>query len=169
MRYSLLLIDFFVSLVTAHFADSILQDDILLEEMVDRHLALSIVMHRALQEEAEEALRTIATLTCSKVREQYEVEQERSSKNRVTTEEIDLYLHRITHPTENINVIPTFLIVVTRRVVIDTYLVVVIGVKIRLFVSYENAFKRRKLRYFLGMEVGWLIKYKSITVAQDIG
>ena len=41
-------IDFLVSLVTAHLADSILEHHVLLEKVVYRHLTLSVVVHRAL-------------------------------------------------------------------------------------------------------------------------
>ena len=81
LQLSFELIDFFVSLVATHFADSIFQHYILLEEMVDGHFVLCIVVHRALEEEAEEALSAVATCTRSEVAEQNEVKTERGCKD----------------------------------------------------------------------------------------
>ena len=61
------LVDFFVSLVATHFADSVLQHSVLLEEVVHRFLALCVVVHRSLEVEAEETLCATAACTCSKV------------------------------------------------------------------------------------------------------
>ena len=62
-----ILIDFLISLITAHFAESVLEHYVLLEQVVYRHLALSVVVHRALEEEAQEALSAVATLAGSEV------------------------------------------------------------------------------------------------------
>ena len=59
--FSNVLIDFFIWLVTAHLADGILQHGVLLIEMVNSFLTLGVVVHRTLQEEAQEALRTVTT------------------------------------------------------------------------------------------------------------
>lgn len=63
------LIYFLVSLVTAHLTDGVLEHSVLLKEVVDSFLALSVVVHRALEEEAQETLDAIATGTVSQVRE----------------------------------------------------------------------------------------------------
>ncbi len=57
----------FVRFVTAHLADSVFEHGILLEEMIYRHLALGIVMHRTLKEETEKPLYAIAPGAGSKV------------------------------------------------------------------------------------------------------
>lgn len=44
-------IDFLVSLIAAHLADGVLEHYVLLEEMVDGHLILCIVVLRTLEEE----------------------------------------------------------------------------------------------------------------------
>ena len=46
----------FVSLITAHFTDCVLEHYILLEQVIDGYFVLCVVMHRALQEETEESL-----------------------------------------------------------------------------------------------------------------
>ncbi len=66
-------IDFFVSLIAAHLADSVFKHYILLEQVVHRNLVYRIVVLRALQEEAQEALCTITACTGSQVAEQHQV------------------------------------------------------------------------------------------------
>ena len=96
-----------------------------MEEVVNGYLVLSVVVHRALEEEAEEALCAVTSGASSKVAQQYEVEAEGSSKDRVAAEEVNLNLHGVAHPTEDIDVVPTFFVVVARGIVVDTYFVVV--------------------------------------------
>lgn len=165
----IILVDFLVSLVATHFTDCIFEHDILLEEVVDGHFTLRIVVHRALEEEAQEALRAITSLASSEVGKEHEVEQQRSGKNRVAAKEVDLYLHGIAHPSEDINIIPSLLIIVAGRIVIDANLVVIVRVEIGLFVGLENAFQGRKFRNFLCVEVGWFVEHQTIAVAQDVG
>ena len=64
-------VDLFVGLVTAHFADSVLEHHILLEEVVYGHLVFGVVVHGALEEEAQEALYAISAGTGRKVAQQY--------------------------------------------------------------------------------------------------
>ena len=75
------LVDSLVSLVAAHLADGVLEHDILLEEVVHWHLTLGVVVHRALEEEAEEALYAVTAGTGGEVAQQYEVETQGSSKD----------------------------------------------------------------------------------------
>ena len=74
-------------------------------------------MHRALEVEREESLYAITSGTCSEVAEQTEVEQQRSCKDGVAAEEVDLDLHWVAHPTEDVDVVPCLFVVVhgTRR------------------------------------------------------
>lgn len=125
------LVDFLIGLITTHFTNSIFQNSILLEEMIDRNFVFSIIMHRTLQEETQETLDTKTSCTCSQVTQQYKVQAQRSSKNRITAKEINLNLHWIPHPSEDINIIPTFFIIITRRIVIDTYFMIVVCIQVR--------------------------------------
>ncbi len=74
-------IDFLVSLIAAHLADGVLEHYVLLEEMVDGHLILCIVVLRTLEEEAQEALSAVTACTGCEVAEQHEVKTERSSED----------------------------------------------------------------------------------------
>ena len=96
--------------------------------MVYRHFINGVVVLWALQEEAQEALSAPAASTVCEVDEQAEVEAERCCEDRVAAEEIDLNLHWIAHPTKDVDVVPTFLVVVAWWVVVDTHLVVVVAV-----------------------------------------
>ena len=113
-----------VSFVAAHFADSVFEHYVLLEEVVDGHFMLGVVVHRALEEEAQEALYAVASGACCEVAEQYEVEAEGSCEDRVAAEEVDLDLHGVAHPAEDVEVVPAFLVVVARGIVVDADLVV---------------------------------------------
>ncbi len=75
------LVDFFVSLIATHFADSVLQHGVLLEEMVDRNFTLGVVVHRALEEEAEEALDSVTAGACCEVAQKHEVKTEGSCED----------------------------------------------------------------------------------------
>ncbi len=75
------LINLLVSLVAAHLADGILEHHILLEEVVDGHLIFSVVMLRALEEEAQEALCAVAACTLGKVAQKHEVKAEGGSQD----------------------------------------------------------------------------------------
>src|SRR5215813_1523401 len=52
------------------------------------------------------------------IEEQREVKHDRRRKNRVTTEKVDLDLHRVAEPAEDVDVIPTFFVVAARRIVV---------------------------------------------------
>ena len=85
-----MLVDCFVSFVAAHFADCVFEHDILLEEVVDGNFTLSVVVHRALEEEAEEALDAMTAGACREVAQENEVEAKGSCEDRVAAEEVDL-------------------------------------------------------------------------------
>lgn len=60
------LVDFLIGLITTHFTNSIFQNSILLEEMIDRNFVFSIIMHRTLQEETQETLDTKTSCTSAR-------------------------------------------------------------------------------------------------------
>ena len=170
------LINLLVSLISTHFADSVLQHSVLLEEVVHRFLTLCVVVHRSLEEEGEETLDATAAGTGGQVAEQAEVEQQRCGKDGVAAEEVDLNLHGIVHPAEDVDVVPSLLVVVARRIVVDAHLVVVLGVfvvavsvEVGLYVGLQYCLKCRELRNLLSVEVCGLIKYKTIAVAKNVG
>ena len=106
--------------------------------MVDSLFSLSVVVHRSLEEEAEEALYAVASCPSSEVAQQAEVETERRCEDRVAAEEVDLDLHWVAHPSEDVNIVPTLLVVVARRIIVDAHLVVVLSVLV-VAVSVERS------------------------------
>ena len=174
------LVDFFVSLVAAHLADGVLEHDVLLEEVVYGHLVDGVVVLRALEEEAEEALCAPASGTCGQVAQQDEVETEGGGQDGVAAEEVDLDLHGVVHPAEDVDVVPAFLVVVAGRVIVDAYLVIVSvvvvafaaavdAVEVGLLVGHEDGLEGRELGDFLGAEVGGFVEHETVAVAEDVG
>jgi hypothetical protein len=53
------------------------------------------------------------------VEEEREVEDDGRGQNRVAAEEVDLDLHRVAEPAEDVYVVPALLVVAARRVVVD--------------------------------------------------
>ena len=74
-------VNLFVILVAAHLGDGVLEHNILLEEVVHGNFVLGVVVHRALEEEAEEALYAVTSGACSEVAQQHEVEAEGSGED----------------------------------------------------------------------------------------
>ena len=163
------LVDFFVGLVSAHFADGILQHGVLLIEVVDGLFAFRVVVHRSLQEEAEEPLYAPLSSACRQVAEQAEVEQHGSGKDRVAAEEVDLDLHGIAHPSEYVDVVPALLVVVAGRIIVDAHLVVIVSVEFGLAFSFQDGLEGGELGNLLGVEVLRLIEHQTVTVAENIG
>ena len=77
------------------------------------------------------------------IEEQHQIEHDRRRQNRVAAQEIDLDLHRIAQPSEDIDVVPTFFVIAARRVIVDADLVVnlpvQLGIKLRLQNVLEHA------------------------------
>lgn len=175
-RGKIFLVDFFISLVTAHLADGVLQHGVLLVEVVHSLFTLSVIVHWRLEEEAQEALGAVTAGTGCKVAQQAEVEQQWSGKDGVAAQEVDLDLHWITHPAEDVDVVPTLLVVVARRIIVDANLVIILSVLIvamavEVWLDFwlQNSLKGRELAHLLGMEVGWLIENETVAVAKNVG
>ena len=66
---------------------------------------------RALEVEAEPLLHALLAGAGGEVEEQGEVEHERRREDRVAAQEVDLDLHRVAHPPEDVDVVPPLLVV----------------------------------------------------------
>src|SRR5262245_14850586 len=71
-----------------------------------------------LEVEREPLLNPAQSGALSQIEEQRQVQDERRRQNRVATEEIDLDLHRVAQPPEDVDVVPAFLIVASGRIVV---------------------------------------------------
>ena len=139
--------------------------NILAVEIVLGFFPHGVVVLRTFEIETQEALCAIASIASGGINEQHEVETEGCGKDGVATEEIDFHLHRIAHPTENVDVVPAFFVVTTRGIVIDAHLVIVISIEIGLLLGAKDGFEGRELRHFFCSEVCGLVEDKSVAVA----
>ena len=73
----------------------------------------------ALVVEAQPLLDAAESGALGQVRQQYQVQRERSSKDRVPAQEVDLHLHRVAEPAEDVDVVPALFVVAARRVVVE--------------------------------------------------
>src|SRR5579863_401331 len=80
--------------------------------------------HRRLEIERQPLLNALHAGPLSEVEEKHEVEHQRCRQNRIAAQEIDLDLHRIAEPPEDIDVIPAFFGVATWRIVVDAHRVI---------------------------------------------
>ena len=158
-------IDRLVCRVAAHFAEGVFQHGILLIEVVDRLLSYPIIVHRTLHEETQEALDTVTACTGGEIDEQTEVETQGSCQDGVATEEVDLDLHGIAHPTEDVDIVPALFVVLSRRIVVDAHLVVVIAVQLGLRLGIQDGLQGGELRDFLRVEVLRFVEHESVAVA----
>ena len=59
--------------------------------------------------------------TLSEIQKQRQVKNDRRGEDRVAAEEVDLDLHRIPEPAEDVDVVPAFFVVAARRVIVDSH------------------------------------------------
>src|SRR5207248_24748 len=79
------------------------------------------------------------------VEQQREVEHDRRGQDRVAAEKVDLHLHRIAEPAEEIDVVPPFLGVAAGGVILDADLVIEIAVKFFVEVGLEDVIEHAEL------------------------
>src|SRR5438046_2426161 len=103
-------------------------------------------------------LHALHTCALREVEEESQIQNDRSSQNRVAAKEIDLDLHGIAEPAKDVDVVPAFLVVAPRRIVVDSDDVGKVLVKLRVDFRLENVLKHRQLRFFLGLERVWIVK-----------
>src|SRR4030088_1401120 len=88
--------------------------------------------HGRLEIEAEPLLNTEPSqlgAAFSKVQKQHQVQHNRRGQDGVATKKIDLDLHGIPEPAEDIDIVPTFFIITTWRIIVNANLVIHIAVK----------------------------------------
>ena len=104
-----------------------------------------------------------------KIQEEDEVERDGRGKDGVAAEEVDLDLHRIAEPAEDVDVVPALFVVAARRVVVDANLVVDVLVEVGIEVGLEDVFERAELGFFLGLEGLGIVEDFAVAVAEDVG
>src|ERR1700733_10997055 len=96
----------------AHPPESVFQLHELDEDVMLRVNAGCV--HRRFEVEREPFLNAAHAGTLRQIHEQHQVQNQRSGQNRIAAQKIDLDLHRIAEPSENIDIIPAFLRVAAR-------------------------------------------------------
>src|SRR5438309_334269 len=74
-------------------------------------------MDRRFEVERQPLLNTAHTSTLGEIEEQRDVEHNRRGENAVSTQKVDLQLHRVTEPAEDVDVVPALFVVAAWRVV----------------------------------------------------
>src|SRR5437016_5232069 len=95
-------------------------------------------MHWTLEVKTQPFLNATHTASLGKVQKQDQIENDRRSKNAVAAQEVDLDLHGVTQPSVNVDVIPSFLIIAPRRIVVDPHFVREILVQVRVQFGLQN-------------------------------
>ena len=158
------LVKLLIGLIACILPNLVLEHCKLLEEVVNR--LLTILVHRSLAVERHKLLYAIVAGSQRNVAEEDKIEHQRSRKNRVATEEIHLYCHRITHPTENIYIIPTLLLVATRGIIVDAHLMINIRIEVGVNVAVENILHCRHFTATLSLEILGSIEYHTVAVTE---
>src|ERR1051325_5510494 len=86
--------------------------------------------HRALEVERQPLLDPGEPTAPCKVEEQDQVERDRCRQDAVAAQEVDLDLHGVIEPAEDVDVVPAFLVVLARLVVVNMNLVLVAAIEI---------------------------------------
>src|SRR5262249_25357458 len=94
--------------------------------------------HRRLEVEGEPLLDSRESGPLRQIEEEEEVEDDGRREDRVAAEKVDLDLHRLAEPAEDVDIVPAFLGVAARRVVLDADLVKVVAVELGIELRLEN-------------------------------
>src|SRR5580704_12426131 len=105
-----------------HFLRPILEQALLLEEVMQRLLALRVV--RRLEERRELPLNARVTVALRNVDESGQIQCQGSRQNAVLAEKIDLDLHPLPKEAREVDVVPSLFVVAAGTVVVDVNLVV---------------------------------------------
>ncbi len=104
----------------------------------------------------------------SKVHEQEQIQDQRSCKDAVLAQEINLDLHRVPEPAEDIDAVPALFVVSLGRVIVDGHLVIEVPVKLRIHLGLQNGVQDRKFARLFGLERILVIQDKAVPVAENI-
>src|SRR5947199_10441230 len=109
-------------------------------------------VHRALEVERQPLLNAAHVGAAGQVEEQRDVEHDGRGENAVAAQEVDLQLHRVAEPADEIDVVPPFLVVAARRIVIDPHDVAQMGVEIRIELRLQDIVENGLLDLLFGFE-----------------
>src|SRR6266536_2952907 len=124
--------------------------------------------HRALEVEGQPLLNAAEATALRQVEEEHQVEDEWRRQDTIAAQELHLDLHGIIEPAKNVDVIPAFLVIPTRFVVMDVHLVLVLAVEILVQLRLQNVFEHRQFAALLGAEGVRIVQHVAVPIAQDI-
>jgi hypothetical protein len=153
--------------LTLEIPQGILQFHLLDEEIVLGVESAQVV--RALEEEGQPLLDAVHAAALGQVHQQDQVQDDGGGQDAVAAEEIDLDLHGVAHPAEDVDVVPPFLVVAAGRVVVDPHLVVKVLVQLGVEVRLQDLLQHGQLAGFLGLEGVRIVQHFAVPVAQDVG
>src|SRR5262245_57939888 len=94
--------------------------------------------HGTLEIETQPFLNSAHPAALGKVEEHHEIEDDGCGEDAISAEKVNLNLHWVAKPTIDINVVPTFLVVATGRVIMDPDFVRKLLIKVGIEVWLEN-------------------------------
>src|SRR5205809_3349372 len=154
-------------LLPHHPAQRVLELRLLNEEVMLGVEALREL--RALEVEGEPLLNARQPGARGEIEEEREVEHDRGGENRVAAQKIDLDLHRIAEPSEDVDVVPPFLIISARWVVVDPNLVVDLAIQLRIELRLQDMLEQAELGLLLRLERLGIVQHFAVAVAEDVG
>src|SRR5205085_1548218 len=124
--------------------------------------------HRRLEVEGEPLLNALHADALSEVEEEREVEDDGRGEDGVAAEEVNLDLHRVAEPAEDVYVVPALLVVAARRVVVDANDVREVFVELRIDFRLEDVFEHGELRLLFGLERFGVVEHLAVAVAENV-
>ena len=137
-------------LLALHIPQRVLELHQLNEQVVLR-IELGRV-HRRLVVEGQPFLDARHARPLREVEKERRVEHDRRRQNAVAAQEVDLQLHRVAEPSDQIDVVPALFVVTARGVVIDPHHVAQVFVELRVELWLKDVVERRLLAFFLRLE-----------------
>src|ERR1035441_7333675 len=126
-------------------------------------------MHGPLEVERQPFLNAAHAGALRQIHEQDEVQHQGRGQDGIAAEEIYFDLHGVAEPAEDVDVVPAFLGIAARRVVLDTDLVVELLVQVGIESALQDVLQGGTLGDFLGTEGPGFVEHFAVAIAQDIG
>src|SRR5439155_15285680 len=95
-------------------------------------------VNRTLEVEGQPLLDAVHAGAPRQVEKERDIEHDWSRENAVATEEIDLQLHRVSQPADQIDVVPPLFVVAARRIIVDPHDVAEVFVEVGVELGLED-------------------------------
>ena len=149
-----------------HPAQGVLELRLLDEEVVLRVHSGSVL--GTLEVEGQPFLDALHAGSLGEVEEKSEVKKKGRGENRIAAEKVNLYLHWVAEPTEDVDVVPSLFVVAAGWVVVDPHLVIDVAIELGIELWLEDVLEDAELRLLLGLEALWVVEHLAVAVAEDV-